>query len=222
VEDLIRVSPSEPPALKALGRATMLPESFGADVLFPSRLGLVGVQRKEFPGDFMASVHDGRLSQQRSQLQRCAVRLLVLEGRGQWSTDGELIVPFGPGWTASQHRRYLWSVQLDGIWVSSTDNLQQTIELVEDLAAWTAKASHGRADRPKPRGSGGWGKATDRDWGVHLLQGIDGLGPDTAGRVIDHFGRVPLAWTATAEELGEVHGLGPKRVAKMVKALGDG
>lgn len=214
----IRVSPTEPPALKALGRPTMLPENFGADVLFPSRLGLVGIQRKEFPGDFLGSVHDGRLTEQRAKLQRCSVRLLVLEGKGKWTTDGELIVPFGPEWSASQHRRYLWSVQLDGIWVSHTANLAETCELVEDMVAWADKSSHGAGGRPKPKGQ--WGSPSDKDWGRHLLTSFDGVGPEMADRIFDHFGEVPMAWTCTPDELAEVHGVGPKRVAKMMRGLG--
>lgn len=197
----------------------MWPESFGADVAFPSRLGLVGIQRKEFPSDFLGSVHDGRLSEQRAKLQRCAIRVLVLEGRGTWTTDGDLVVSWGPGWTRSQHRRYLWSCQLDGIWVSPTESLAETIELIEDLHAWAQKKEHGRGGRPKPKGSGGWGKATDRDWGSHLLQSFDGVGPEMAERIFDRFGRVPLAWTCTEEEMAMVQGVGPKRIERMFSGL---
>lgn len=217
----IRVSPSEPPALRAIGRTTMLPEHFGADVCFPSRLGLVVLQRKEFPSDFMASVHDGRLGEQRAKMQRAAVKVLVLEGRGTWTTDGELVVPFGPGLSISQYRRYLWSVQLDGIWVSHTSGLAETVELVKDLKEWSDKAKHGGGGRPKPKGSGGWGQPTDRDWGSHLLQSFDGVGPEMATRIFDRFGRVPLAWTCTPEDMAMVQGVGPKRVDKMFAGLAE-
>jgi ERCC4-type nuclease len=52
------------------------------------------------------------------------------------------------------------------------------------------------------------------------LQGFDGIGPELAERIVDHFGRVPLSWTVGEGELAKVKGLGKKKVAKMVKVLG--
>lgn len=217
----LRVSPSEPPSLRAIGRTTNMPELYGADILFPSRLGLVAVQRKEAPGDFLASVHDGRLSEQFARMQRAAVRVLVLEGRMTWTTEGELVVNFGPGWTRRQHQRFLWSARLQGVWVDWTDSLQATIDWVRDFEEWANKPKHGTGGgRPKPKAAGGWGTPSSREWGSHLLQSFDGVGADMAGRIYDHFGGVPLAWTVTREEMAAVHGVGPRRIAKMFDGLG--
>lgn len=214
----IRVSTTEPPSLRAIGRTTNMPELYGGDVLWPSRLGLVALQRKVFPEDFVDSLHDGRLSEQRARMQRAAVRILVLEGRGTWTTDGELVVPFGPGLTLSQFRRYLWSVQLDNIWISHTSSLAETVDLVQDMEAWTNKVGHSKGGRPKPKGSGGWGP-NGRDFQVHLMESFDGIGADTAGRIVDHFDGPPLAWTVTAEEMMQVHGVGRGRASKMMEML---
>jgi excinuclease UvrABC nuclease subunit len=53
-------------------------------------------------------------------------------------------------------------------------------------------------------------------WGVHFLQGIDGIGPEVAGRIYDHFGKVPLAWECQLEDLLEIEGVGKVRAAKLL------
>lgn len=212
------VAPTEPAQLKALGRVSLTPERFGADVLFASRLGTVGVQRKAMPGDFLASVTDGRLSKEVSQLQTLDLRVLVLEGRPTWTVDGELVNPWGQTWTRSQHRRFLWSMRLSGVWVEWSDDVRDTCAVIEDLRAWTAKAKHGSLMR-RPGVKGAWGKPTSREWQTHLLESFDGVGADLAGRIIDKFGGAPLAWTVGVDDLMRVHGVGKVKARRMVGAL---
>ncbi len=68
--------------------------------------------------------------------------------------------------------------------------------------------------RPKPQTL--WGSLKDRDYGVHLIQGIDGIGPGVAGAIFDKFG-VPFTLTVTKAELESVDGVGPKRADKIVR-----
>jgi ERCC4-type nuclease len=194
----IRVSPTEPPSLRAIGRTTLLPERFGADIAWASRLGSVGVQRKEFPGDFIGSVTDGRLGEQIAKLQRVAVRALILEGRGTWTTDGELVTSWGQPWTLEGHWKFLMSVQLRGVWVFQVNSLDETIALVKAMHAWSNKA-----------------------FACHFLTAFDGVGPEMAGRIFDRFGRIPLTFTVTPEEMEMVHGVGKKTIDKMYGALAD-
>jgi ERCC4-type nuclease len=216
----IRVSPTEPPSLRAIGRTTLLPERFGADIAWASRLGSVGVQRKEFPGDFIGSVTDGRLGEQIAKLQRVAVRALILEGRGTWTTDGELVTSWGQPWTLEGHWKLLMSVQLRGVWVFQVNSLDETIALVKAMHAWSNKAEHRSLDS-RPKAKGAWGKPTDKEFACHFLTAFDGVGPEMAGRIFDRFGRIPLTFTVTPEEMEMVHGVGKKTIDKMYGALAD-
>lgn len=212
------VAPSEPPLLKTLGRVSQRPEHFGSDVLWASApVGTVGVQRKTVQ-DFLASVTDGRLSKEVSQLQVLDLRVLIIEGRPTWTVDGELVNTYGQRWTRSQHRRFLWSMRASGVWVDWSDDLADTVGMVRDLEEWTRKAKHGSLMR-RPGAKGAWGKATTREWGVHFLQGFDGIGADTAGAIWDRFGGLPLAWQVDERELMRVHGVGKVRAHKMVESL---
>jgi Holliday junction resolvasome RuvABC DNA-binding subunit len=79
------------------------------------------------------------------------------------------------------------------------------------------KADHkGINIRPKPQTK--WGSRLDRDWGIHVIQSFDGVGPGVAGAIFDRFG-VPMRWTITRKDLESVPGVGPKRAAKMWETL---
>ena len=70
--------------------------------------------------------------------------------------------------------------------------------------------------RPKPQTV--WGNRNDRDFGIHLIQSFDGIGPGVAGAIFDKFG-VPLKWTINLDDLESVPGVGKKRAAKMWRTL---
>lgn len=216
------ISPTEPLPIRSLGRIHSLPERRGVDVLFAAGGRWVGVQRKE-AHDLVASVRDGRLHREVQQMTTClaggglGIAVLAVEGRFQWTCDGEW-VEAGYRWTRRQHRGLLWSVRAKGIWVEVTGSAEDTADLCRDLQMWAAKDRHSSLDhRPGPVGM--WGKATTREYACHLLQGFDGVGPELAGRIVDHFGRLPIGWLVTAAELEGVAGIGKKKARKLMDAL---
>lgn len=195
-----------------------MPEKYGVDFLFATTLGLAGCQRKEMT-DLVASVQDGRLSKELSQMQGLALSLLMVEGRPQWTRDGFLLG--ARSWTMAQHVGVLLSVQSRDVWYLTTDSMDTSCEVLVYLEKWLSKAGHGALrTRPKPQGT--WGKADNREWGIHLLQSFDGIGPEVAGRIYDTFKGVPLQWTVEDIDLMAVKGVGKIRAEKMMKALENG
>jgi ERCC4-type nuclease len=86
---------------------------------------------------------------------------------------------------------------------------------------WARKDRHQSLDR-RPTVRGAWGKPDSREWGSHLLQSFDGVGPELAGRIIDHFGRPPVGWLVTAEDLAGVAGIGKQKAKKLIGMLDGG
>jgi ERCC4-type nuclease len=217
------IAPSEPPALRAIGKTSALPERFGADVLFTVQGHRVAVQRKEAQ-DLRASVTDGRLGKELGQMEAAGVtrRLLVVEGNIRFSSDGTLIDSgFGRTWSRAQWLGVLLGVMERGCWVLGTSSLPETIATVQAYEKWCRKDSHGSlSNRPKP-GSMWGGRLDDREWGVHLLQGIDGVGAGLAGKIFDQFGSVPVMWAEGVDEewLTRIEGIGKKKAAKIHRAL---
>lgn len=214
------ISPAEPPLIKTLGTVAMAPEKYGSDILWAdgNAGGLIGVQRKEYT-DLLASVADGRLQREIPQLRMCKMAFLLVEGKPHWSTDGVLVHTHLSHWTRESYFSLLRSVQRQGIVVEYTDSIADTITRVEAIAKWVAKGSHSSlVNRPKP-GRTRWGQKNDRDTQIHLLQGVDGVGAIHAAAIVDHFGGLPLSWDVSADELGKVAGIGPKKVRALTNAI---
>lgn len=220
------IAPTEPASLKSIGAVSLLPEEYGADILWQSKAGTVGVQRKEFPGDFLASVHDGRLGQQILMMKSLDMGVLLLEGRQNWTMEGQLVrTQHGTGqrwgWDRTQHRNYLASVQAQGIQVHYSDSLADTIDFTLSLQKWTDKGDHTSVSS-RPAASGPqWAKLTNADYVQYLYQSFPGIGPKQAKALYDHLGMI-FTLAIGEEELTSVPGIGKGRAGKIIRMFGKG
>lgn len=213
------VSSTEPLTLRRLGESSQKPEEWGVDFLWWAKKerGWAGVQRKEIK-DLIASVRDGRMAKEVSQWGELAHVLLIVEGEINWA-GGMMIAGDRASMTIAEWHGVLWRIQAAGAKVAWTRNIGETMQLIGEFEAWTKKDKHGSlASRPKVRSS--WGRsATNREFGVHLLQSFPGVGRDRAENIWDQFDGVPLQWAVTIEELSSVKGIGPKTAKKMFSVL---
>lgn len=212
------VSPTEPALIVAMGQRSSVPEEFGSDVLWMTdRHGLAGVQRKTI-SDLVGSSRNGLLGRELTVMaEKLKVKMLVIEGQPKWSRDGVLVDQYAR-WSIEQQAGVEWWAQNLGIWVTHTRDTAETVTRIDHLAKWVDKEKHGSLlTRPNPPKSE-WGRMDDRGTAVHFLSGVPGIGAELAGRLFDHFGRVPLEWGMTYEELLEVPGIGQKK-AKVLWGL---
>lgn len=223
---MILVSPTEPAAIKQIGRVSPVPERMGCDLIVRSGRRQVGVQRKQFPHDFIASMRDNRLVEQLHKMQELELRMLLVEGFGHWTQEGELIqegvLPTRLRYSKGALLGSLMTFQFEmGIPVHVTRNMGETVEYLLRLDSWVQKKKHtSHLARPGvPKSS--WGTVGNRDYGIYLLQSFPGVGVELAGRIYDHFGGVPLMWTATIKQLQEVPGIGKGKAEKIVKVLSE-
>ncbi len=219
------VAPTEPRQLKAIATTvSLLPEKFGCDVVWWGKHHgedqMWGVQRKELK-DLLASIQDGRISKELAQMRAGGIPLpiIVIEGKVQFDSNGNLMWnSWGKDWTRAQFKGMLWSLMNEGAHIDYTKDIGETVDLVKMFAQWSQKAKHGSAMK-RPTAFNPWGHATNEDWAVHLLQGFDVLGIERAKAVIKHFGKVPLQWEVTVEQLMEVPGVGKKIAEGLINAL---
>lgn len=213
---VILVSPAEPPVLKAIGVSSPIPERFGADFYWATEGGVsVGVQRKEVK-DLVNSLHNGLLAKEIAKMNALDLRVLLIEGNFRWNVNGTSSAV--NGWSKAQLRGLIFSMQSQGFWTLMTESREDTIESVSQLQRYLDKDNH-TLIRNRPKATNSWGKATNRDWAVHLLQSFDGVAVATAESIYDHFEGVPLVWTVTREEMREVKGVGPKRAETLMDAI---
>ena len=215
------ISPTEPDKLKALGEVSGAPERYGCDVLFTTGNQLTGVQRKKFPEDLMASLSDGRLTTQLPKMEKLDRRLIVLEGYGEWTIDGELAGQYR--FTKHQMFGLVFSLAFEfGIEVVRVRDMAETIDLLEEMEVWASKDKHlSLLSRPGAK-KDGWGKATKRAVDMHVLTGFPSIGPGTAEAMLEHFGGLPLKWTVEdAKALQAVPGIGKGRAKALWEALDE-
>lgn len=221
----ILLSPAEPVEFHSLGdRSHIVEAEYGADFLVAGKGFLVAVQRKQFPGDFLASVADGRFPVLLPRMLNAEFRILLLEGRPRWSTTGALLnFDWGRGkdFTRSHLRAMLWSLHwVWGVTAMWTDDRADTLDFLRDLRRWAEKDRHEALGVRPPIDKGDFRRTPKpRDRAVHILQGFDGVGPAVAESIYDHFGFLPLRWAVEESDLLAVPGVGPGRVRKLVEVV---
>lgn len=211
----ILTSPAEPPLIRTIGRSSVVPEKYGADVLIPSLR--LAIQRKEF-SDLVNSLTDGRLAKESMQLQRMSWRFLIVEGRPRWTADGEWVSGF-QRFTRDQYRGLLYSLQDKEISVLQTEDMRDTRQEILHIISWVEKQVHAGLQR-RPNATSKWGTADAEDWCLWFLQGFPGVGPTLARNIYEHYNKqLPIAWKCSKESLEKVPGLGRNRVSEMFHAL---
>lgn len=211
-------------AEKLAGEAIVssIPEEKGADVLIYSKHGIFGLQRKEVPHDFVSSMYDGRLTRETDLLAKhCQFSRVICEGRFKYYPDTTLVmdkhVKKPP--KKSQVRGMLLDISvIKGVQVDYTEDLDDTVLYIRSLLDFIAKEKHyGLYSRPGAQGQ--WIKPSADEVQLWLLQGFPGIGPAIADSIVERFGKVPLEWSCTLEELQTVQKLSKKRATEMFNSL---
>lgn len=214
----ILVSPAERPPITNLGQTSSLCEQLGSDILFDSKHGLVGIQRKATL-DLVASVRDGRLGKELIQMQSLKLKFLIVEGQPQWDGQGNLMSDHA-NWNVRQHMGVLLSVQTKGVLVLTSRNALDTCAVVEYLVKWCEKDDHVSSliARPGPT-KNGWGDLSSEDTAIHVMTGFPGISTELAKRIFVAFGRVPCRHDLDSIDLESIPGIGPKRANQLREVL---
>lgn len=222
---MILISPSEPTELREALEATSSPlcEEKGADILAPTGKGLLGIQRKEVPSDFLASLEDGRLARELPPLARCVdFSILLLEGNFIYDADGRLRVGGRPTrYNRLGLKRLLRSAFYSyGIYVEHSGGLSETPTVVNELIDYFSHDHTSLFTRPKLQGL--WGKPTPNEQICYFYQGVPGVGVVLAQSLAKIFPKPTDLVTASLDDLKAVPQVGKQRATRIYKFLHDG
>jgi DNA excision repair protein ERCC-4 len=163
--------------------------------------GSIVIERKTY-ADFATSLVDGRLFPQAAALARSPHRpIVLLEG----PTPAQM-----PDVHAHALKGAMLSLAV--MWrlpVIHACNPEDSLRILRLLAGQLAKTSPAvlqRYDR-KPK------RLTSRK--LYMLQGLPGIGPALANRLLVHFGSVECVITADQGMLAHVRGIGPKKAQQI-------
>jgi ERCC4-type nuclease len=161
------------------------------------------VERKTIK-DFALSIIDGRLFKQMIRLANSTfMGVLILEGTV--SKTAEL------GITREAMQGALITVSLIlGIPVLRSKDSAETAKLIVYIGRQIESIAIGGVHRH------GYRPKNKRKRQLFILQGLPGIGPERAGRLLDKFGSVAAVISADSDELQAVYGIG-KNVADKIK-----
>lgn len=222
---MILISPSEPAELReALGAiSSPLCEEKGADILAPTGKGLLGIQRKEIPSDFLASLEDGRLARELPPLSRGVdFPILLLEGIFIYDTDSCLRVGGRPTrYNRLGIKRLLRSVFYShGVYVEHSGGLSETSTVVKELIDYFSHDHTSLFTRPKLQGL--WGKPIPNEQICYFYQGVPGVGVVLAQSLAKIFPKPADLVAASLDDLKDISHVGKQRAARIYKFLHDG
>lgn len=155
------------------------------------------IERKTIP-DFAQSIVDGRLFRQARQLLLQPIpTLIILEGRTSDLKSVGLRREAMQGAMVSLTVRFRLPI-LRAVDPSETVSLlKYACHQLHEEASWRPYSAGGR-----PKGK--------RRQQLRMLQGLPGIGPDRAVRLLDHFGSIEKIVAAAGDDLERVEGIGAK------------
>lgn len=157
--------------------------------------GALLIERKTLP-DLVASIKDGRLFAQARRLAGSPVRTaMILEGTSKDLADFEMRREAIQGALISLTLRF-------GIALLRSRNPQETARLLFFAARQGRQAATGVGSRAGRR------QRTKRRVQARVLQGLPGVGPERARRLLERFGTLEAIMNAEADELASVRGIG--------------
>lgn len=178
------------------------------DFVIEGARGKAIIERKEW-SDFVGSYQSGTLF---NQLNRCLEQehdaYLVVEGN-----RGDAIK--NTGISNYQARRMLTSVYVKTeVQVFMTNSVRETLEVVSDFNDWIGQDPSERTHSVRPAE-----KVPEEDRPRYIVEGLPGIGPKNAQRLLDEFGSAKAVITAEPSQLQQVEGIGPKRAEKIVRGV---
>jgi Fanconi anemia group M protein len=198
-------------------RISSLPEKHGCDILSLTQSGIIGFQRKTL-ADLNASLLDGRLDYELRQIISSATlsySFLIIESSLSRTVDNGFSEC---SLTIDAFRSILAKWASRGVGYLPSNNSGDTIRCITSVSRYIGSNRHTLDTRPKQL-KNEWGRITSESYALFLLQSFPGIGPKQARSILSHFPTFPLAWTCTADDLAQIHGIGLKTATKLIDAL---
>jgi len=172
--------------------------------------GSVVIERKRVD-DLVRSVFDGRFFSQVSRLaEECDYPLLLIEG------DLSDVKELTSKWRAIEGA-LITVVLMHNIPLFYTRDPKHSAEVIKHIAEKISEGVSPRVSRLRRRVKP---KDDDiREWQLHVLQSLPGIGPKTAHRLLEKFHTVKAVFNASLGELVRVEGINEEKAARIIKIL---
>lgn len=118
--------------------------NLGFDFQLFTRQGVVAVERKKFPNDFIASVDDSRLAKECAAMREEGdFRFVIVEGKGRYSGNRLMLGRKPSRWTRAGIRNLMRSIRyVEDADVEYTSNIKDTVSRLVELQEYFDKEDH--------------------------------------------------------------------------------
>ncbi|HHT9110179.1 MAG TPA: ERCC4 domain-containing protein [Candidatus Brocadiaceae bacterium] len=162
----------------------------------------IAVERKTTK-DFALSIIDGRLFSQASRLKRRAeIPFMIIEGINLFQTGYDIDPQAIKGAIVSLS--VSWQIPL--IFSKSPQGTAEILTMAGSQDIKYYEEIHKRMGR-RPK------RIQTRK--LYILQGLPGVGPTIAKRMMEHFGSIEKIMNSSEQELGSIEGIGKKKASKI-------
>jgi ERCC4-type nuclease len=119
--------------------------------------------------------------------------IVLLEGLGTWTDDGFLL---DQKFHLGQLYGWMMSAFFEmGVPVFRVKSQRDALHFIDRMEVWSQRKSHWSLSRRPKAKKDMWGRRGNKEYGLHLLQSFEGVGPALAEAIYDHFGEVPIQWS---------------------------
>ena len=206
----ILISAKEPSKMKlALGE-------FGVESNIPydfkifTPLGVIAIERKHFPNDFIASVDDDRLSRELAAMRSDSkYQILVIEGKANYTRKGNLIIGrIETKWSLNGIKNLIRSIQfVEGCYIEYTDNMIGTATFLKDISAYFMTDKH-LSLRSRQSLRTDWLIPTDKERLLYFYQGLPGIKYGRAIILAEAYPCPLLLYEASILDISKLKGIG--------------
>lgn len=214
------INPNEPGNVRKLFEDRIeLPMAF--DMMLYTNRGRIPIERKENPGDFLASVNDGRLKRELAGMGEVStIRIVLLHGKVQYDSEGRLIVGWKHisrgrkiprvlnGWNKTGMRNLRRTLQyVEGIFIEEADNDEELVQVVSELQVYFDKDRH-LSLKTRTKLHHAWPITARPEMVMEFYQGIPGISAVRAMTLYEACPNPLDLYQYTVEELVKLHGIG--------------
>ena len=224
------VNANEPEDVKlAFGDQGIVMPLPGFDFLLYTRQGRVAIERKSMPGDLLASVSDGRLAREITNMKLRSEFQVLLLGPGQLVYDKDLYVTeqgFTRGWTKWGLENLLRTIQYtEGLYLEPplgyVYDLPEMVRTVQEIQQYF-DCTHHTSTRGRDKLNSDWLVPTAFERVSHFYQGLPSISVVRAQTLAKAFPRPMQLYEADGEALRMVKGIGPKLSKRIYNFLRTG
>jgi len=199
--------------VKLFGESAIL-EPLPYDMQLVTRNGLLPMERKKVPSDFLASVSDGRLSQQIMDMRAVSpFYVVLLHGEFVYKSDGTLVTGNKHDksrWTRKAIRNLKRTIQyVEGAFIEEASTDQELVEVVTTLQEYF-DSNHHFSMRTRPSMESDWFVPRWDERILHFYQGIPGVSIVRSRSLFKVCPKPLDLYQMTLDDFQRIDGFGPK------------